>query len=139
MHRLNDAELEFYDFWIRMLVSTSAIVLMLSLAGIYAVMSFTVARRTREIGVRVALGADSRGVVLAVFRKPLIQVVSGVIGGVVLLAGISFMASGGLPKLSHMIGIGADAVIMLVLCSLACVVPTRRALAVQPTEALRQE
>ena len=59
----------------------TAVALLLSLAGIYAVMSFTVARRTREIGVRVALGASRLGVVTAIFRRPLIQVGFGIVAG----------------------------------------------------------
>ena len=49
--------------------------------GIYAVMSFTVTRRTREIGIRVALGASRRRVVAAVFARPLAQVGVGVVAG----------------------------------------------------------
>ena len=56
----------------------SAIALVLSLAGIYAITSFAVSRRTREIAVRVALGAQIAHVVANVFRGPFFQVVMGV-------------------------------------------------------------
>jgi hypothetical protein len=72
--------------WIRMTLGMTAVALLLSLAGIYAVMSFTVARRTREIGVRVALGARRRRVLTAIFRRPLTQVGLGVAAGAALIA-----------------------------------------------------
>ena len=64
----------------------TAVALLLSLAGIYAVMSFIVARRTREIGVRVALGASRLRVVREIFRRPLIQVALGILAGAALVA-----------------------------------------------------
>ena len=111
----------------------------MSLAGIYAVMSFTVARRTREIGIRVALGADRRRLVLSVFRRPLRQVGLGVTVGVGLAGLLLFAIIGDTLAWSHAGVLLAYSVLMLVVCLLACAVPTRRALAVEPTEALRAE
>jgi ABC-type antimicrobial peptide transport system permease subunit len=122
----------------------TAIALLLSLAGIYAVMSFIVARRTREIGVRVALGASRRSVVAAIFRRPLIQVGLGIVAGAALIAAGGSMEtempglSGGL-SLRDVALILAYAILMLGVCLLACVVPTRRALGVEPTIALRMD
>src|SRR3712207_9312132 len=71
--------------WLRATLMMTGVALLLSLAGIYAVLSFTVARRTREIGVRVALGAPRVRVVGAIFRRPLRQVGAGVAVGFVLV------------------------------------------------------
>ena len=71
----------------RSLAVLSAIALLLSLTGIYAVMASTVSTRTREIGLRVALGADRRRrVVAVVLRRLLTQVGSGIIVGGILVA-----------------------------------------------------
>ena len=139
---LSQTELDFLAFWLRILYLVCGVALTLSLAGIYAVMSFTVARRTREIGVRVALGANPRRVLLAIFRRPLIQVTTGVVAGAVLIGSLIFgvtMADGGRVAWQHVVALAAYALFMLGVCLLACVVPTRRALRVQPTEALRAE
>jgi predicted permease len=142
--RLSEASsgvLWFLTLWIRITVVLTAIALLLSLAGIYAVMSFTVARRTREIGIRVALGASSRRMVASIFKRPLIQVSVGVVLGSV-LAGLLLVGTemgGGTVSPT---GVGVMllyALVILGVCLLACVVPTRRALAVEPMEALRAE
>ena len=127
-------------FWFRLFVGISAMALLLSLAGIYAVMSFTVSRRTREIGIRVALGATHRRVLAAVFRRPLIQVAIGVLVGSGIVLFIVWGESGQ-PTVTPRQGllVTAYAAVMMAVCLLACVVPTRRALGVEPTEALRGE
>ena len=125
-------------FWIELLVSFTGVTLMLSLAGVYAVTAFAVARRTREIGVRVALGARPQHVLATVFRRPLAQIGLGIgVGAVLALA----LANNDLSDV-HLDDFGMTAAFALstvLCCALACVVPTRRALRVQPTEALRDD
>jgi ABC-type antimicrobial peptide transport system permease subunit len=101
-------------------------------------MSFTVARRTREIGIRVALGADARRVVLAIFRRPLTQVGLGVAAGGGVVAASLLLASRGAVSPEGAAGFVGYAALMLGVCLLACI-PTRRALRVEPTEALRAD
>jgi predicted permease len=131
-------ELQGIVFWFRLFAGISAMALILSLAGIYAVMSFTVARRTREIGIRVALGASQRRVITTIFRRPLIQVAIGVAVGTAIVLSVVWGASdtGGLSA-RQVLFVAVYAVLMMGVCLLACVVPTRRALGVEPTEALR--
>jgi len=137
MDTLSDPAIQFSTFWVRLLAVVSAVAMLLSMAGIYAVMSFTVARRTREIGIRVALGASRRRVVAAVFARPLAQVGLGAVAGGVL----TVLLGGGVEQATPgaLVGALVYTVLMLGVCLLACIVPTRRALQVQPTEALRAD
>jgi predicted permease len=141
LDQVDAGELRFLDFWLRMTGVLTLIVLVLSWAGIYAVMSYTVSRRTREIGIRVAMGADGRRVALAVFRRPLGQVALGVAlgAGLILVLWIGLSDPGTGPSAADVARTVVYAAAMLGVCLLACIVPTRRALAVQPTEALRAE
>jgi predicted permease len=134
------------SLWRRVTVALSGVALILSLAGIYAVLSFTVARRTREIGVRVALGASRRRVVAATFRRPLLQVTGGIaVGTAIVLAVAVLLKHTELPgadtaltlqDVAMIVGYG---IVMLAVCMLGCAVPTRRALNIEPTVALRTE
>ena len=132
--------------WLRITVVLSAVALILSLAGIFAVLSFTVTRRTREIGVRVALGASRQRVVVATFRRPLFQVALGVVvGTAIIFTAASLIKYTELPgsesdlTLQGMAMIIGYGIVMLGVCMLGCVVPTRRALNIEPTIALRTE
>ena len=129
----------FMGLWMRVTAGLTGIALLLSLAGIYAVLSFTVARRTREIGVRVALGASRRRVVTAIFRRPLTQVGLGVAAGGLVVGVVAVALSEGSLSLRQVALLVAYVTLMLGVCLLACAVPTRRALRVQPTVALRSE
>ncbi|HZI30441.1 MAG TPA: ABC transporter permease [Gemmatimonadaceae bacterium] len=139
MSAVANSEIEFYRFWFRLTLGVSGVALLLSLAGIYAVLAFTVSRRTREIGIRVALGSDSRRTVAAIFRRPLLQVVGGVAVGALFVALLFTLGRGALPTALQFARIGAYGVGMTLVCFLACIVPTRRALRIEPTEALRME
>jgi putative ABC transport system permease protein len=111
----------------------SFMVLMLSATGIHALMSFTVARRTREIGIRAALGASPRRIVGGIFSRAFVQTGAGILLGSALAALMGLGSGRGLLLL-----LGADAVMLLVGLT-ACAVPLRRALTIEPTEALRME
>lgn len=124
------------DFWTKLLGATSLSVLMLSLTGIYAVMSFAVSRRTREIGIRVALGSDRARVVLAVLRKPLTQVAWGIVFGALL---ITLLSGQIVSTLQYYPVLAGYSLVMFGVCLLACLVPARRALRVDPIDALRSE
>lgn len=147
--RVNEANADvlwLVRLWLRITVVVSTVALVLSLAGIYAVLSFTVARRTREIGVRVALGASRPRVVAATFRRPLLQVALGiVVGTAIIIAAATLIKYTEFPgsendltpqALAMIIGYGIG---MLGVCLLGCVAPTRRALSIEPTTALRTE
>jgi predicted permease len=110
-----------------------AIVLLLSATGIHALMAFTVARRTREIGIRAALGARPRKVMAKIFSRAFVQIGLGV------LAGSGLAALWGLNSLREAGILLATIVVMLTVGLLACAVPLRRALRIQPTDALRAE
>ena len=128
-----------FDFLFRILVVVSAVAMVLSLAGIYAVMAFTVARRTREIGIRVALGAGVARVLASTFRGPLAQVGAGIAAGAVMVGLLAFAAGGGAISLKQVEFVLAYAVLICAVCLLACIVPTLRVLRIEPTTALRQD
>jgi len=117
-----------------MLVGVFAVIALgLAMVGLYGVLAYAVSRRTREIGVRIALGASARRIVAGIFSRAFLQVSAGV------LAGSALSAIGGLASRREvLLLLGADA-IMLAAGLAACAVPLRRALSVNPTEALRAE
>jgi hypothetical protein len=133
-----NGEVAFHEFWVRMTAIVSAIVLLLSLVTIYAVMSFAVSRRTREIGVRVALGARPRHIVRAVFAQPLRQLGLGLLAGTLLVAYLLGMMKGRAVPATQFLLLGGYTALMAAVCMIACAVPTRRALSVEPIEALRE-
>ena len=109
------------------------IVLLLSASGIHALMSFTVARRTREIGIRAALGARPGRIVAGIFSRAFLQIGTGIVVGSALAALLGVDSTRDVLLL-----LAADG-IMLVVGLTACAVPVRRALTIDPTEALRAE
>jgi predicted permease len=124
------------NFIVAALGLVSAAALVLALSGLYAVMSFAVSRRTREIGIRVALGAQRSRVVVTILRRPLLQLALGSAFGALLTVGISRLME---LTVSFSLGLIAVGPLIFVVCLLACIVPARRALRVDPIAALRAE
>ncbi|MGH9397934.1 MAG: ABC transporter permease [Terriglobia bacterium] len=115
--------------------------LILACVGLYGVTSYSVARRTNEIGIRMALGADRANVLWLVLRGALIQLGIGLAIGIpVALAGGRLMASQLYGVKSHDPYIlGVAAVVLAVCAALAALVPARRAASIDPMQALRIE
>jgi hypothetical protein len=107
-----------------------------SAAGLYALMAVAVARRTREIGIRIALGATPRRVLGSVFARAARQLGGGIIAGNSLILLLAWRADSLTADL--LVSSVITSVIMAVVGVLACAAPARRALRIQPTEALRQ-
>ena len=118
------------------------VLLALAASGLYAIMSFTIAERRREIGIRIALGADRRSIALQVARRALIQIAIGVALGLPLAGSVFFeiqQQSTSAPSawLAIALALAQGIGIMLLVALAACFVPTRRALRISPVEALR--
>ena len=120
-------------------VAVNASVLLLSAAGIHAMMSFTVARRWREIGIRVALGADARRVLMGIFGRASAQIGAGVAAGLTVAGILEWVTPGGNVGGKGLILFPTVAAVMFAVGLLAAAGPARRGLAIEPTEALRNE
>jgi predicted permease len=125
----------------RLFTSLGALALLLAVVGLYGVKSYIVAQRTREIGIRMALGATARDVLQLVLRDGLFLTGTGVALGLPLALLVSlaftkvFVEIGGFDALV----IGAATVMLAGAAAVATLVPARRATSVQPLQALQEE
>ncbi len=114
--------------------------LALAATGLYSVVSFSVAQRTNEFGIRMALGAQPKDVLRVVFASAVVSVGSGLIAGVILTLGLSNVlakwAEGSSRDILMLLG---TTVLLTFVAALACAVPAHRASTVDPMEALRYE
>jgi hypothetical protein len=114
-------------------------VFLLSAAGVYALMSFTVTQRRREIGIRTALGAHPGQVLRSVFSRAAWQIALGLLVGVAAAAGLEAATGGELMGGRGGVLLPALAAAMAAVGLLAALGPARRGLRIQPTEALRAD
>ena len=113
------------------------VALVFSAASLYAIMAVAVVRRTREIGIRVALGANPRNVLGSVFARAGRQLGGGIVAGNSLILFFAWRTDSLTTDL--LVSSVITSVFMAAVGVLACTAPARRALRIQPTEALRQD
>lgn len=118
-----------------------ALGLLLAAVGLYGVIAFNAAQRTREIGLRVALGAAQRDVAWLVMRQGLILGVIGLASGLALALAASRVLAGQLLGVSPVdpVSFAGASVLLLAIAALASAVPARRAARLDPVVALRRE
>ncbi len=141
MDQLLDESVRAERFSTLLLGVFAALALALGSIGIYGVMSYTVSQRTREVGVRMALGAANSNVVSLVVRQGMLLAAAGVLLGAVGALALSRVLSGMLYQVSSTDPFTFVSVIVLLVFAalIACYLPARRAASVDPLEALRYE
>ena len=124
--------------------AVTALVLFLSALGIFSLTSVSVSRRTREIGLRAALGANPRHLLAGILSRAMVLMGSGIAAGgalLLLIVGVAEQGPTGRGAEDVALFAGHFAVtsaVMLAACLLACIGPARRALRINPTDALRE-
>ncbi|HEY7184415.1 MAG TPA: FtsX-like permease family protein, partial [Blastocatellia bacterium] len=136
-----DASLTQDRFIAQMGSAFSLFALLLACVGLYGVMSYTVARRTNEIGIRIALGAQRRDVVGLVLRETMLLVIIGVIIGLSAALWATRLIANSLYGLTpnDPLTIGLASMLLLTVAALAGYLPARRASRVDPMVALRHD
>lgn len=120
------------------------VLLTLAASAVYAIMSFIVARRTREIGIRIALGANRVQIVTHVARRAVLQIAAGVtlgmlVTGTALFEVIRDSNPVGSPRLAVLLSLLPGVAVLVVVALVSCAGPTLRALRISPVEALRSD
>jgi predicted permease len=120
------------------------VLIALATSGLYAMLSLSVSERTREIGIRAALGASRRALLVTILRRSLVQVGLGAVIGLPIAARCVFELTGtpdgGRAVLQSMgVALGLSMGIVALVGLSACLVPTRRILAIQATEAMHAD
>jgi macrolide transport system ATP-binding/permease protein len=126
---------------VELVTTMGAVGLLLAVAGLYGLVAYNVSRRTREIGIRMAIGAGRPDVLRLVMGRGLLLVGIGTIIGVAMGFGVEQMLnamlfnSGGVDLLAYVVAVP----VLLVVTALAAYLPARRACRIAPTQALRYE
>jgi putative ABC transport system permease protein len=124
-----------------LLAAFAASALLLAAVGIYGVVSYTVAQRTRELGLRMALGADPRAMLRLVMRRSMVLIAGGTVCGLVAAFAVTRLIAGLLYAVGPLDPVVFISVSVLLAGAgiLATIVPARRATRVDPIVALRIE
>jgi ABC-type antimicrobial peptide transport system permease subunit len=117
----------------------AALALLLAGLGVYGIMAYSVVARTREFGVRAALGATRRAILLLVLRQGVATIVGGVVAGLLVAAVLTKLIASLLVGVTthDVLSFVVASVVLVVAALAACIVPARAATRVSPVEALR--
>lgn len=126
------------------LVVLVGVLIALATSGLYAMLSLSVSERTREIGIRAALGASRRGLLITILKRSLVQIGVGALIGLPIAARSVFELTGtadggGSALRSMVIALGLSTGIVLLVVMTSCLVPTRRILAIEASEAMHAD
>jgi putative ABC transport system permease protein len=141
MKKVISSSVSFERFETTLIVSFAAIALILAAAGIYGVISYSVTQRSREMGIRIALGASSGQVIRAALGATALPIALGLVAGWSASFGLTrFMGSVlyGVTPTDLLANTAAVAVLSVVAVS-ASYLPARRALKIDPAQVLRYE
>jgi len=124
-----------------LLTAFAALALMLAAVGIFGVLSYSIAQRTHELGIRRALGAQGKDVVRLVFRETLPMLLTGVLAGLGIGVGLTRFMQAMLygVRATDPVTIGGVALVLCAVGLIAALLPARRAATVSPIVALRTE
>jgi len=141
MEELSSSAIGAPRFLTLLVTGFAAIALLLTVLGVYGLLAYSVIQRTREIGVRMALGATRGGVLTMVLKRAMRLVIMGLIIGLAGAAGESYLVQTMLYCVHpDNVLLAAAACCLILLTSLvAAYLPARRAAAVDPIQALRSE
>jgi putative ABC transport system permease protein len=141
METIADQSLAWTKFNAVLLAGFGAVALSLAAAGLYGVLSYSVAQRTHEIGIRIALGARKSAVLRHVLSEGMRCVLFGLALGIASAIGLSRVLSSQLygVKPTDFLTFGTAVAVLAVVSLAACYFPARRATTVDPTVALRHE
>jgi predicted permease len=119
----------------------ATLALLLAAVGVFGVVSYTVAQRRREIGIRIALGADRSSVTRLVVTRGMALVLVGIVPGIACAYGLAQLMETLLYGVSSLdpIVLAGTSTLLCAVALLACLIPARRAASVDPMTALRQE
>jgi len=128
------------EFVSGVLVGFACVALALASFGLFSVASYTIARRTREFGIRIALGAAPRAVLQSALQSTMLAVCAGLGAGLVLSVGLSsVLARWSIRNVDYPVVLVAAVGTLLLSTGIATLIPARRATMIEPTVALRGE